>query len=177
MRSSHRCAPRGTHQCLSNQPARERSAEQTAPPLALGSQVVVCVETLQILERLRSSEVMKLTVLQSEHDELARRLGSIHDLVGAADSFVRTGDASVDSLAHFRALHDGCLRLASKVLPHPYSDAKVANRLRVGFRWEIAHAAVTRHPPIPLDTVVPRTGGYTYAVGVWDLSIYIKDHS
>jgi hypothetical protein len=31
--------------------------------------------------------------------------------------------------------------------------------------------AVSRRPPIPLYTMVPRTGGYTYAVGVWDLSI------
>jgi hypothetical protein len=37
--------------------------------------------------------------------------------------------------------------------------------------WEIAHAAVTRRPPIPLDTLVPRTGGYAYDVGVWDSSI------
>jgi hypothetical protein len=29
----------------------------------------------------------------------------------------------------------------------------------------------TRRPPISLDTVVPRTGGYTYDVGVRDLSI------
>ena len=71
----------------------------------------------QILERLRSSEAMKLTMLQSEHDELARRLSSIHDLVGAADSFVRSTDASMESLGVFRALHDLCLRLANKVRP------------------------------------------------------------
>jgi hypothetical protein len=34
-----------------------------------------------------------------------------------------------------------------------------------------AHEAVTRRPPIPLYTMVPRTGGYAFGVGVWDLSI------
>ena len=34
------------------------------------------------------------------------------------------------------------------------------------FGWEIAHAAVTRRPPISLNTIVDRTGGYTYDVGV-----------
>jgi hypothetical protein len=29
----------------------------------------------------------------------------------------------------------------------------------------------SRCPPISLDTMVPRTGGYTYGVGVWGLSI------
>jgi hypothetical protein len=35
----------------------------------------------------------------------------------------------------------------------------------------ISHGAVTRRPPISLDTVVPQTGSYAYDVGVWDLSI------
>jgi hypothetical protein len=52
------------------------------------------------------------------------------------------------------------------------SDAKVtANRDVRDFGWEIARGAVTRRPPISLDTVVPRAEGYTYDVGVWDLSI------
>jgi hypothetical protein len=33
------------------------------------------------------------------------------------------------------------------------------------------HRAVTRRPPIPLDTVVPRTGCCAHYVGVWNLSI------
>ena len=37
--------------------------------------------------------------------------------------------------------------------------------------WGIAHDAVTRRPPISLDTMVPRTEGYAYDVGVWDLFI------
>jgi hypothetical protein len=53
----------------------------------------------------------------------------------------------------------------------PYSDEKVANRDFIGFGWEIAHATVTRRPPISLNTMVPRTGGYTHDVGVWDSSI------
>jgi hypothetical protein len=40
-----------------------------------------------------------------------------------------------------------------------------------GFRWEIAHEAVSRRPPIPLDTVVARTEGYTHAANVWALSL------
>jgi hypothetical protein len=44
----------------------------------------------------------------------------------------------------------------------PYSDEKVANRNGQGFRGEIAHSAVSRRPPISLDTIVARTEGYTY---------------
>jgi hypothetical protein len=36
---------------------------------------------------------------------------------------------------------------------------------------DIAHAAVSRRPPISLDTMVPRTHMHTYAAKVWDLSI------
>jgi hypothetical protein len=35
-----------------------------------------------------------------------------------------------------------------------------------GFGWDIAHGAVSRRPPISLNTMVPRTEGYTYDVGV-----------
>jgi hypothetical protein len=45
----------------------------------------------------------------------------------------------------------------------PHSDKKVANRNVRYFGWETAHAAVSRRPPIPLDTIVARTEGYTYA--------------
>jgi hypothetical protein len=48
---------------------------------------------------------------------------------------------------------------------------KVANRDLRDFGWEIAHAAVSRRPPIYLDTIVLRTEGFTYAAEVWDLSI------
>jgi hypothetical protein len=43
-------------------------------------------------------------------------------------------------------------------------------KLRIvrNFGWEIAHEAVS---PIPLDTIVARTEGYTYAAKVCDLSI------
>jgi hypothetical protein len=51
------------------------------------------------------------------------------------------------------------------------SDDKVANRDGRGFGWEVAHEAVSRRPPVCLYTMVPRTGGYAYDVGVWDLSI------
>jgi hypothetical protein len=36
-------------------------------------------------------------------------------------------------------------------------------------------AAVTRRPPISLDTIVARTRMYTYAATVWELSI-VKVH-
>ena len=48
---------------------------------------------------------------------------------------------------------------------------KNASRDGKDFGWEISHEAVTRRPPIPLDTMVPRIEGYAYDVGVWDLSI------
>jgi hypothetical protein len=51
------------------------------------------------------------------------------------------------------------------------SDAKVVNRDVRDFGWVIAHGAVTRHPPNPLDTKAPRTGSYAYDVGGSDLSI------
>jgi hypothetical protein len=34
------------------------------------------------------------------------------------------------------------------------------------FGREIAHGAVSRRPPISLDTMVPRAEGYAYDVGV-----------
>jgi hypothetical protein len=52
-----------------------------------------------------------------------------------------------------------------------YNDAQVANRNDRDFGWGVAHGAVSRRPPISLDMMVPRTGSYTYDVGVWDLSI------
>jgi hypothetical protein len=53
-----------------------------------------------------------------------------------------------------------------------YSDAKVANRNVRDFGWEIAHEAVSRRPPISLDTIVARTHMYTYSAKVWPLCIF-----
>jgi hypothetical protein len=39
------------------------------------------------------------------------------------------------------------------------------------FGWEIAHGAVSRRPPVSLDTSVACTKGYTHAAQVWDMSI------
>ena len=39
---------------------------------------------------------------------------------------------------------------------------KLANRDVRDFGWGIAHEAVSRRPPISLDTIVARTEGYTY---------------
>jgi hypothetical protein len=52
-----------------------------------------------------------------------------------------------------------------------YSDAKVANRYVWDFGWEMAHAAVSRRPPISLDVIVARTNMYTHTAEVWDSSI------
>jgi hypothetical protein len=48
---------------------------------------------------------------------------------------------------------------------------KVSNRNARDFGWENSHEAVSRRPPIPLYTIVPRTHMYTYDATVWDLSI------
>jgi hypothetical protein len=53
----------------------------------------------------------------------------------------------------------------------PYSNAKVANRNVRDFGWEVAHAAVSRRPPISFYRIVARTLMHTYAAKVWDLSI------
>jgi hypothetical protein len=55
--------------------------------------------------------------------------------------------------------------------PPLHSDGKVANRNVRDFGWEIAHAAVSRRPPISLSTMVPRAGGDAFEGGVWDWSI------
>jgi hypothetical protein len=55
-----------------------------------------------------------------------------------------------------------------------YSDATVANHNVWDFGWEFAHGAVSRRPPIPLDTMVARTHMCTYAAKVWDLSIVLS---
>jgi hypothetical protein len=46
-----------------------------------------------------------------------------------------------------------------------------ANRDGRGFGWEVAYAAVSRRPPIPVYTIVARTHMNTYAAEVWDSSI------
>jgi hypothetical protein len=51
----------------------------------------------------------------------------------------------------------------------PYSDANIAKS--DDFGWEIAHAGVSRRPPISLYRAVARTHMYTYAAEVWDSSI------
>jgi hypothetical protein len=47
-----------------------------------------------------------------------------------------------------------------------YSDIKVTNRNVRDFGWEIAHAAVSRRPPILLSKIVARTRMYTHAAKV-----------
>ena len=53
-----------------------------------------------------------------------------------------------------------------------HSDATVANRNVRGFGWERSlTGAVSRRPPISLDTIEARTHTYMYAAKVWELSI------
>jgi hypothetical protein len=56
----------------------------------------------------------------------------------------------------------------NRTLKPPTAHGNVANRDGRDFGWEVAHGAVTRRPPISLDTMVPRIKGYAYDVGVWD---------
>ena len=74
-----------------------------------------------------------------------------------------------DSLALLHCL----VELQKKFPPGAWDTAM--NKLRIVTveenRREIAHAAVSRRPPIFLYTMVPRTGDQAYAVGVWHLSI------
>jgi hypothetical protein len=48
-----------------------------------------------------------------------------------------------------------------------YAVQKLRSKRFRDFGWGVAHGAVTRHPPISLDTMVPRTAGYAYEV--WGL--------
>jgi hypothetical protein len=50
-------------------------------------------------------------------------------------------------------------------------------RIVTGFRWEIAHEAVSRRPPISLHRIVARTHMYTYDAKVWDLSLVQRPFS
>jgi hypothetical protein len=53
-----------------------------------------------------------------------------------------------------------------------YSDATVANRDFRGFGWEISLTGPLRDARrFSLYTMVPRTEGYTYDVGFWDLPL------
>jgi hypothetical protein len=57
----------------------------------------------------------------------------------------------------------------------PQTVTAMEKKLRIereGFRvGEELTGAVTRRPPISLDTMAPCAGGYTHDVGVWALSI------
>jgi hypothetical protein len=60
-------------------------------------------------------------------------------------------------------------------LDSSYSDAKVANRKGRGSGWEIAHAAVSRRPPINLDTTVARTLTCTRTARAFGICPSFKD--
>jgi hypothetical protein len=75
------------------------------------------------------------------------------------------------SLKNAVAHGQGLVRVIVGDRHRTYSDEQVANRNVGDFGWEIAHEAVSRRPPISLDTIVARTEGYTYAASVWDSSL------
>jgi hypothetical protein len=63
------------------------------------------------------------------------------------------------------------VQLATRLAEVTHTHDNVASR-NVGFRaGEVAHAAVSRRPPIPLTTSVARAEGFTYAAKAWALPI------
>jgi hypothetical protein len=64
--------------------------------------------------------------------------------------------------------HDVHHRCAPSSKNTPYHLLRTSGAPLFGFGWEIAHVAVSRRPPISLDTIVARTKGYTHAAKVWD---------
>jgi hypothetical protein len=73
-------------------------------------------------------------------------------------------------------LHARALRLLQRrLLPRLQRREKlrIAN-LGIDFGWGFAHGAVSRCPPISLDTIEARTEGYAYDARVWDLS-FVQD--
>ena len=61
------------------------------------------------------------------------------------------------------------------VSPKVQRCQKLANRNVWSFGWEVAHAAVSRRPPIPLSRIVAHTHMYTYAANVWNVPSF-KGH-
>jgi hypothetical protein len=70
------------------------------------------------------------------------------------------------------------LEVSACAVRHSRTDSDENSRIsdEEGIRVrDEAHAAVSRHPPIPLSTMVPRTACYTHDVGVrWDSSIVVQ---
>jgi hypothetical protein len=91
-----------------------------------------------------------------------------------------SGQSSCNTGCHLRWYRLLCTRnchlgpTPETVLIISDSHRTAIQKLRIAtwdFGWEIAHAAVSRRPPISLYTVVARSEGYTYAANVWDLSL------
>jgi hypothetical protein len=57
-----------------------------------------------------------------------------------------------------------CVRIWRESSAASGDEKKLRNRKR----WEVAHAAVSRGPPISRSRVVARTPMYTHAAAVWD---------
>ncbi|KAK3244536.1 hypothetical protein CYMTET_45852, partial [Cymbomonas tetramitiformis] len=67
-----------------------------------------------VVDRLHSGESMKILALQADHDDLGRQVEAIQHLVEEVHRFAQSGEAPLDTLGHYRALHDACSRLSSK---------------------------------------------------------------
>jgi hypothetical protein len=122
---------------------------------ALVNRTQALVNRTQALVNRTQALVNRTQALVNRTQALLRALlGDAHDAAAQADAN--------------RTLRHAVLLALSGPSGTPYSDEKVANRDLRDFGWEIAHDAVSRRPPISFYTIVPRTGGYTYDVGVWD---------
>ena len=113
---------------------------------------------------------MRLQALRAER--VAAREEDHGRVGGRAHELVADGARVALDLRGQKALQPLALRVSPT--PRVVSSSAAMQKLRIatlGFRVEIAHAAVSRRPPISLDTIVARSESYTYAAKVWDLSI------
>ena len=99
-------------------------------------------------------------------------------LATAAGGDARHGVVTAAADAQVRANHRGswwnrgaCSVCRYGDIPCSLSSDEKANRNVRDFGREIAHAVVSRRPPISLDKIVARTHMHTYAAKVWALSI------
>ncbi|ACO66974.1 predicted protein [Micromonas commoda] len=77
-------------------------------------------EASEALQRLESSESLKMMRIQREVDELARHADAINTLASEVDAVTSAPDAhTAEFLGRYRAMYDACDRLARRPLPEP----------------------------------------------------------
>ena len=125
-----------------------------------------------------SSRIVSLTVCLTERVSKRETWGHQAALAGVMPRLLallegeqpKSHAAALDLLAALTEDNEPiCQSLLVRALT--YTDAESREPDGRGFGGEIAHAAVSRRPPISLCTIVPRTHMYTYAPRVWALSI------